>query len=369
MAWFNQRVAGSIRGTSLDYYFLYYDGEVDGIDGALEGIIDVLTLHSSRWRNLCLSVDPHTLERISGSMDLNQLLCLHLLVSSKGSSSFSAQKIIMKSKPFPTFLRLDNFSPKSIDIGLNNIMEANLSYLTTDDCAEVLRQAPALERFHVEKLQTPDGPTVHVDSSIIHPRIRSLGLPVEAINLLNMINVPTLEEWTQDACGSTLPATAMVSLLQRSSCCLKILNLQRLSVGLNNFATLFQATPFLEHLEMNFMDRSNGVDDILVRIFHSPPVQSSSHESFLPRLQFLACTTCFSMNALFPWDRIPDLHRLGYRCSLTLKSYANASDTSDETAMELLNLVDEGAKFLIFDSIEGGDFLENSRKRMGTEGR
>ena len=36
------------------------------------------------------------------------------------------------------------------------------------------------------------------------------------------------------------------------------------------------------------------------------------------------------------------------------------SETSDETAMELLELVDEGAKFQIIDTSENGDFLENS---------
>jgi hypothetical protein len=37
--------------------------------------------------------------------------------------------------------------------------------------------------------------------------------------------------------------------------------------------------------------------------------------------------------------------------------------------MELLKLVDEGAKFQIADTIEGGDFLENFRKRItGREG-
>ena len=37
--------------------------------------------------------------------------------------------------------------------------------------------------------------------------------------------------------------------------------------------------------------------------------------------------------------------------------------------MELLKLVDEGAKFVISDDLEGGDFLTNFRERMGREGR
>ena len=37
--------------------------------------------------------------------------------------------------------------------------------------------------------------------------------------------------------------------------------------------------------------------------------------------------------------------------------------------MELLELVDEGAKFQIIDTSENGDFLENFRKKMGKESR
>ena len=47
----------------------------------------------------------------------------------------------------------------------------------------------------------------------------------------------------------------------------------------------------------------------------------------------------------------------------------NRLETSDETAIELLKLVDEGAKFVISDDLEGGDFLTNFRERMGREGR
>jgi len=366
---------GRSRGLPLTICFLYDEGDFDDpgeFDEALEGIIDVLTSHSSRWRNLCLYVDPRTLERLSGSMQLNQLLGLELLVYVEGPMSRSAQNIIMKSKPFPTYLRLSNISPTLIDIGWNNLTEATLSCLTTNDCAEVFRRAHALEHFHVEEFPDPDESMVHVDVLIIHPRIRSLHLPVDAKDFLNMLNVPSLEEWTQDADDDTLLVPAMISLLQRSSCRLKILNLRDISSQQNNLVSIFRATPFLERLGMHFLSPehpSNEVDDILVRIFHSPSDQSSPHESFLPHLQFLECSTLHSRAGPFSWDHIPDLYRLGHRYSLTLKSAIDTSKTSDETAMELLKLVDEGAKFLISDSTEGGNFLENfKKKRIGREG-
>ena len=88
--------------------------------------------------------------------------------------------------------------------------------------------------------------------------------------------------------------------------------------------------------------------------------------SFLPHLQFMECSTLDTGAAPFSWDRIPDLYRLGHRGSLTLKSTIDTSQTRDETAIELLKLVDEGAKFLISESSGGGDFLQNLRKRMSS---
>jgi len=224
---------GRSGGLPLSIFFFHDQDDFSALgefDGALEQIIEVLALHSSRWRDLHLEVDCGTLEHFSGAMHLDQLLRLTLVTidNAPERSSRPVRKIVMKSKPFPMYLRVENLTPTSIDIGWKNLTDANLGMLTTDECAEILRQAPALEHLHVDHFLKPDGPSLNVDSFIIHSRICSLDLPAEANFFLNMINVPSLEEWTQDAEGDTLPVMTMVSLLKRSSCCLKILNLDNL---------------------------------------------------------------------------------------------------------------------------------------------
>jgi hypothetical protein len=97
------------------------------------------------------------------------------------------------------------------------------------------------------------------------------------------------------------------------------------------------------------------MDDILARIFNSPPGNSTipsedaSRESFLPRLQFMECTTSCG-TAPFSWNHIPQLYRQGHRRSLTLKSAAKESHISDETALQLLKLTDEGVDLQILDT-------------------
>jgi len=78
-------------------------------------------------------------------------------------------------------------------------------------------------------------------------------------------------------------------------------------------------------------------------------------------------TTTFSP---FSWDCIPQLYHQGYWRSLTLRSAAEESHISDDTALQLLELTDEGVNLQILNKTTRmeGDFLENFRKRMGKEG-
>jgi hypothetical protein len=278
----------------------------------------------------------------------------------------------MKRKPFPTLLTLMNFSPTSIDIGWDNITHANLCSLNTNECLEVLKRAPGLEYCMIECLHDA---TINLDTTVLHPRLRSLDFSCSGTQFLEAINVPSLEEWIYNAQVRPLPVTTMVSLLNRSGCCLKILNLKHIRALPKNISILFQAIPSLERLQLQFwsVENAEGVmDDILARIFNSPPDDSTfpseeaSRQSFLPRLQFMECMIPLTAFAPFSWDHIPGLYRQGHRRSLTLKSAAQASHIDDETALQLLKLTDEGVDLQIRDetTARGGDFLKNFRKRV-----
>ena len=274
-------------------------------------------------------------------------------------SSLPTQKFILKSTPFPTHLQLRNFPPRSIDIGWDNLTHASLCALSANECLEVLRRAPKLEYCHASEIREPsDGPTVNLDTTIIlHSRLRILLTAYRVTEFLNTINVPALEEWTHHTDIDPSNITTMVSLPTRSGSYLKMLDLYLSAPSdRDDLPILLQTMPSLERLQLRF--RPN--DNIFDRIFRSPadgsiiPLGDASREMFLPRLQFMECTEPFF------WDLVPQLYRQGHRHSLTLKSPTNMSETSDETAMELLKLVDEGAKFQIIDTSENGVFLENS---------
>ena len=114
------------------------------------------------------------------------------------------------------------------------------------------------------------------------------------------------------------------------------------------------------------------MDNILTQIFNLPsnnstiPSEEASHESFLPHLQFIECMPCITTFSLFSWNYIPELYCQGFWRLLMLKSSANGSHITDETAVQLLNLTNEGVDLQILDMMTegGGDFLENFRKEV-----
>lgn len=112
------------------------------------------------------------------------------------------------------------------------------------------------------------------------------------------------------------------------------------------------------------------MDDILTRMSLTTPDSSAisgegaTSESLLPRLRLLDCGARYENAYPFTWDRIPPLYYQGQRWSLTLESQAHESHMSEETALQLLQLVEEGADLRISNLATSEDFLENFRDRM-----
>ena len=170
----------------------------------------------------------------------------------------------------------------------------------------------------------------------------------------------------------------MISLLDRSNCFLKLLDLDGGSNFPEDLYTSLQAMPSLERLYLSFDWKFEDIaimDDILTRLSHSTThndvssVEGATSEPFSPHLRFLDCGAHSAAISPFIWDRIPQLYNQGHRCSLTLKSWAHKSHISDENALELLHLIEEGADLQIYDLETSRDFFTNFRDRMEEESR
>ena len=335
--------------------------------------IETLNSHSGRWRNLHITASADIFERFSWYTQPNQLVGLGLRLINRSSQS---PNFMIESEFTPTHLELNAFPLTSINIRWDKTTHITLSNISTEECIDILRRTPRLEYCNISRYRTDK---ISSRRSILHSRLRSLHLSMSYYieDFLGFINVPSLEEWTQDVAKSNhLPVGAMLSLVKRSGCCLKILNLETLPYDSKGLNTLLQAIPSLEQIRLSFDSRlrvSTMMDDILARIFRPAPasgstlVEGHTADSFLPHLQSMECHTLWR-DPTFSWDCIPQLYRQGHRRSLVLKTMVKKSDISDETALQLLQLADEGLNLEIFDMSIGGCFLENFRKRMREQG-
>jgi len=346
----------------------------DALDPTANLVINLLKMHSGRWRNLHLRASPAILERFSCSTELEQLVSLELANTIKEVTP--SLKFMMESELNLTHLKLVHLPLISINVRWDNITHATISPITIDEGLDFLRRAPSLEYYCVYMHGRHDNDDIGFINPIIHPQLRSLKLSTSSKKFLGTINLPSLQEWTQDLRGGTLPLEAMLSFLKRSRCPLKVLNLNASPRRSADFRCLLEVLPSLEGLCLSFSRALNSatlMNDILIRIFRSAPGSSDTSVdaalgSFLPNLQFLECRTR-STHAPSPlsWDRIPQLYFQGHRRSLTLKCAATNSHISDETALRLLQLVDEGFDLQIPDATQNGDFLKNFRNRMRKE--
>jgi len=347
------------------------DTWTDTLDVAAGLVIGILNFYSGRWRNLYLKASADMLVRFSGSAEPKQLVSLELSdTMADDSPSLAPQKFMMESELSPTHLKLTYFRLTSISLRWDNITHATLSAITDEETLDFLRRASNLEYFYALSY---DSSVITIQTPIFLPQLRSLDLGTRNLeNILGAITLPSLKEWTQKTYGEGLPVAAIISFLERSGCPLKVLNLETAPPPRDlDLISLFQALHSLEYLCLRFRDGVNPaivMDDILTRIFCSVPRSSdirvdAPFDSFLPNLRSMEYYRSWEGPPL-SWDRIPELYHQGHRRSLTLKCSAFNRDIRYQTALRLLQLVDEGVDLQIPHATQNGDFLENFRNVM-----
>jgi len=329
-------------------------------------VIDILNLHSSRWRSLNLTATEDTLERFSSLAEPKQLVALDLTATTCRNIAHTLPKFMVESKLNLTHLKLTKFPLTSINIRWDNITHATFSNIAISEGVDFLRRATSLEFYCVVMYGSHD---VGFVNPILHHRLRSFevspGYRLQSV--LEALNLPSLEEWTIDVGLGHTAMAAMQALLKRSGSRLKVLNLHRLHPSSEHLYTLLQSTPSLERMRL-IPFQTSACDfplEILTQILCPGPgssdisVGSATSASFLPHLQVIE----FVKAGPFPWGRIQRLCRQGHRRALKLKVSTAQANITDDTALQLLRLTEEGVKLQIVDLTSGEDFLQNFKKR------
>ncbi|KIM36372.1 hypothetical protein M413DRAFT_292316 [Hebeloma cylindrosporum] len=337
----------------------------NALEVATGSAIDIINLHSGRWRFLHVTGSAGSIKRFASSTGHKQLISLELagtLLLWPGANFITESELNL------THLKLSRFSFTDMNVRWDKITHATLSEVMLGKALEFLRRASNLEYYCISLSKRRE---LHFLDPVVHPRLRSVDLwgPDFEI-LLSKITLPSLEEWTstQDINDehSLVPLAAMRSFFKRSRCRVKVLNLNSPILRSSDLDPLLQELPSLERLHLYFWmtepDEDPRMDDILIRIFDSDP-EDRTPEGFLPHLRFMECKTGAPS---LSWDLLPVIIGHGRRRLLTLKVFAGESDISNQTAFELLRLEDEGLglDLQIIDVSTGGDILDLFRIGM-----
>ena len=316
-------------------------------------VIDALNQHSGRWCDvefnltsdylgrLCGSTPPEKIRELSISVDIDQ----HNLPLT----------FRMNARPSPTIFKIWGFLLEGVDVAWDNLVHLDISCTTFDGVLQVIRDAALLEMCSLSTISPPIEGFRTPGIIIRHPYLRTLQLSfIEETNvfqkIINSLELPSLESWSIEAVESEENVVdIMTSLLQRSGCSLKTLNMvQDRAPAVEDFERLLQAAPCLQHLSVHFYNSATPVmDNILERISESalPQIQTGPTSGFLSDLQSLQLTG----HELSAWACIPLIFRLPHRKLLDLYISMHFVTIGDDVLGELVQLVGQGIKLRIYD--------------------
>ena len=194
-------------------------------------------------------------------------------------------------------------------------------------------------------------------------KLRFLRLPIDSswdFGITRALAVPALARLSYAFPGDD-PIDEMISLIRRSSCQVKTLRCDDIAQPRD----LVRLMPSLEEitLGMDSLDDVMLLDEFLERLSDPPPLDPTNddHKAFLPCLRYL----CFEGCQVFSYDRLYDMLSCSHRKSMVFKAFVVSSLVgTDDVALRLLRLVDEGVDLSIFlwdRSFGGGKREKTSR--------
>ena len=334
-------------------------------------IIDILNRHSERWQNLDLDVNADTYTRkFHGSSEVSNLRRL----------SFNGAVSGLDLPPFlteirPTHLKLSffYFSFTRFNVSWENITHIILQYTDTITCVNAVKKAHRLQVFRLCAICSSPEKQIYVH----RPSLRSLEfdeqncpLAVPVAQIIDCMELPSLEEWSYMGKSWRIPLVSLLSLLKRSSCHLKVVKFSALDPScIDDFRAFLEAIPSLEHLSFS-LGLSNGqstLNNILDRLCNAPPSGTSATESTSQLLPHLRTIDIRANSVPFSWDRVPIIFRSSNRGSLSMKlTFLNIhiGGIEDVVAHQILQLVDEGRNLCITRKahVKELDFIQELRE-------
>ena len=260
----------------------------------------------------------------------------------------------MNSRPSPTHLTIEKFPVLNIDIMWDSLKRIKAWGTNFSGCMELMKRVPHLQSCSLSMYfgTSPLLPT----TGFRHMHLRKLELfesPIYTLMVfLGLIELPSLEEYGYHSNQGYILANSVVSLLNRSGCCLKVLNLELEARGpaMEDINKLLGAVPYLQEFQLKL--RRPGritafiMDDLFIQLSSSPPVLEGGAPGLLPDLKSLKLY--FGEGYMF--DCIPDIFSWPHRRLLSLQVDGSRKMVfNDDILHKIPKLINQGFKIRIFE--------------------
>ncbi|PPQ82931.1 hypothetical protein CVT26_005038 [Gymnopilus dilepis] len=316
-------------------------------------VLDVIKQHYSRWRDVCVDVCPtllpHVFRGLKGTARLRNLELSNACTNGAFEGSLSMDEVVLG----PSFLRVTAIQLRFVNVFWNNVTSFQGYDLSMDQCIELLRLAPRLEKCEVEEISPcsslshqPTEPIVQSQLKRLELRMKQDGLQwSRSSDLLNLlfanVTLPSLtrlswEVREEDHCKVLSPST-FESFVRRSSCRLKELSITTRSKA-DEFYPFICSTHHLTSLSLDMVQQPSHFHLFFFRL---GPMSISWHrqglEVLLPSLERLRINIETSEVETFPWNFVPDIFGLSdqHRPLKDLSIFLRHSDTTSPPTYNL----------------------------------
>ena len=321
-------------------------------------IIEVLNQHSGRWHALYLFLSAPSFSHLfCGTSPPSNLRSLELI----NHDESELPTFRMNSRPNPTHLTIENFPIWNIDIVWDSLKHFKAWGMTLDESMGLMQRAPHLQScslsIYLGRASFPLPTTI-----VRHIGLRKLELFesqfYKLIKFLNLIELPSLEEYHYQSDKGDIMADSVVSLLNRSGSRLKVLKLEleEEEPAMEDINKLLNAVPYLQEfqLELRRPGRKTAfiMDDLFIQLSSSPPVLEGGSPGLLPDLQSLKLYS----GEGYMFDCILDLFSWPHRKTLSFQVDGSRNIVlGDDTSHKISDLIDQGFKIRILK--EGQDYF------------
>ncbi|KDR86018.1 hypothetical protein GALMADRAFT_235209 [Galerina marginata CBS 339.88] len=329
----------------------------------VNSFIKLVNQYSSRWYQLRLTVPSSLLFLFCGdSTSDSTLRTLQIFPSDWNEARSIGHFSLNNVKPSPANVFISAFAFNSVDIEWNHVTQVELGNLQLDECFELLKRAPKLNRckFHNFSRSLPGEEQFPVpEYTIIHHQIRIFDLTYPADSdvvsfFCDKVRFPALVVLSC-AFECFLPTESLVSFFKRSSCLIEQLSLDSvLFDDDDDIIVLLRAIPSLRRLELQPHIWSDYSPDHLFELLASTSIADDDEDTFLPGLRSFSY---YEEQQDIRWNHVPKIY--GPLCELDnprrrpLNSVQIHLDR-DEEREEPLKYIDKDVLPQLFSILEAG---------------